>query len=86
MRVLTKDAYTRAAESSPNRNGDGDVAVRAEMDALDSGVSSDGGAAGFPVGMLPSVKLVLPKPSTRRSRLVPGWGVPDRGTPSPSAR
>jgi hypothetical protein len=35
MRVLTEDAYTRAAESSPNGNGDGDVAARAGM--VDSG-------------------------------------------------
>jgi hypothetical protein len=47
MRVLTEDAYTWATESSPNGNGDEDVAVRAEMDAPDSGVSPDGGAAGF---------------------------------------
>jgi hypothetical protein len=73
MLVLTEEVYTRATESSPNRNGDGDVVVRAGMvDPGSGGVSPDGGAAEFSVGIIPPAKLILPRPSTRKSRLVSG--------------
>jgi hypothetical protein len=73
MLVLTEEAYTRATESSPNGNGDGDVAARAGTVGPGSGgVSPDGGAAEFSVGILPSAKLILPKLSTRKSGLASG--------------
>jgi hypothetical protein len=68
MLVLTEEAYARATESSPNGNGDGDVAALAEMVDLGSGgVSPVGGAAEFSIGILPSAKLILPILSTRKS-------------------
>jgi hypothetical protein len=73
MLVLTEEAYTQATESSLNGNGDGDVAVRAEMvDPGSGGVSPDGGAVEFSIGIIPSAKLILSRPSTRKSGLVSG--------------
>jgi hypothetical protein len=73
MLVLTEEAYTQATESSPNGNGDGDVAVRTGMvDPSNGGVSPDEGAAEFSVSIIPPTKLILPRPSMRKSGLVSG--------------
>jgi hypothetical protein len=48
MLVLTEEAYTQATESSPNGNGDGDVAARAGViDPGSGGVSPDRGVVEF---------------------------------------
>jgi hypothetical protein len=71
--VLTEEAYARATVSSPNGNVDGDVVVRAGVVGPGSGgVSPDGGAAEFSVGILPSTKLILHRPSMRKSGLASG--------------
>jgi hypothetical protein len=73
MLVLTEEAYTRATESSPNGNGDGNVAARAGVvDPGSGGVSPDRGVAEFSIGILPSAKLILPRPSTRKPGLASG--------------
>jgi hypothetical protein len=73
MLVLTEEAYARAAESSPNGNADGGVVPCTGVVGLGGGgATPGGGAAELPVGILPSAKLILHRPSVRKSELASG--------------
>jgi hypothetical protein len=68
MLVLTEEAYARATESSLNGNADDDVVPGTGVVELASGGTAPGGRAmGLPVGILPSAKLILHRPSARES-------------------
>jgi hypothetical protein len=73
MLVLKEEVYARATESSPNGNADGDVVpCVGVVGSGGGGVTPSGGAVEFPVGILPSAKLILHRPSVRKSVLVSG--------------
>jgi hypothetical protein len=73
MLVLTEEAYVRTTESSPNRNADGGVVPGADVVGPGGGgVSPSGRAVELPVGILPSAKLILHRPSVRKSVLASG--------------
>jgi hypothetical protein len=73
MLVLTEEAYARATESSPNGNADEDVVPGAGVVELGGGAIAPGGRAmGLPVVILPSAKLILHRPSVRKSMLASG--------------
>jgi hypothetical protein len=73
MLVLIEEAYAWATESSPNRNADDGVVPRAGVVELGGGGVAPGGRAmGFPVGILPSAKLILHRSSVRKSVLASG--------------
>jgi hypothetical protein len=68
MLVLTEEAYARATESSPNGNADEDVVPGTGVVELAGGGAAPGGrSTGLPVGILPSAKLILHRPSVRES-------------------
>jgi hypothetical protein len=73
MLVLIEEAYGRATGSSPYRNaGGGMVPGTGAIEMADGGAVSGGGVTGHPVGILPSAKLILHKPSVRKSMSASG--------------
>jgi hypothetical protein len=73
MLVLTEEVYARATESNPNGNADGDVVPCAGVVGPGGGgVIPSGRAVELPVGILPSAKLILHRPSVRESVLASG--------------
>jgi hypothetical protein len=70
MLVLMEEAYARAAVSSPNGNAHRDNvpgvgAIDPEL--AGGGTALGGGVMGYPVGILPSAKLILHRSSVRKS-------------------
>jgi hypothetical protein len=75
MLVLTEEAYTRATVSSPYGNADGDMVpgIRAiDLESAGGGVMLGGRVMGYPVGILPSAKLILHRSLVRKSMSVSG--------------
>jgi hypothetical protein len=71
--VLTKEAYARETESSPNGNADEGVVPGAGVVELAGGGAAPGGRmVGLLVGTLPSAKLILHRSSVRKSVLASG--------------
>jgi hypothetical protein len=70
MLVLTEEAYARVTKSSPNGNADEGIIPCAGVVAPGGGnITPNGGVVELPVGILPSAKLILHRPSVRKSRL-----------------
>jgi hypothetical protein len=70
MLVLTEEAYARATMSSPYGNANGDMIPgigAIDPESAGGGAVSGGGVMGYPVGILPSAKLILHGSSVRKS-------------------